>query len=144
VRQLAIAMALLCVGPSCADDEAHDNFVANDETRGSAGARSMVQNPIPATGDTWESFAEGFFVRYFRLLPQRDNAGVAARDFHVRPCVEAESAEIACGVSKSTQDWRALGCSGLPPARQFPVGNGPEPSDAERDRLVAWINVGRP
>jgi len=73
-----------------------------------------------------------------------DNAGDAARDLHERSVVDAESAEIACGLSKSSADWSARGCSGFPPARQFPAGNAAKPSDAERDRLIAWIDAGRP
>lgn len=97
-----------------------------------------------ASGDTWDSYAQGFFAEYCVSCHNDDQMGDAARDFHLRAAVDAESSEIACGLSKSTQDWSARGCTGFPPARQFPIGNGAKPSDADRDRLIAWIDAGRP
>jgi len=41
---------------------------------------------------------------------------------------------------------RAWGCPASPPAKQFPIsdsaGTNPKPSDADRDRVVDWINAG--
>jgi hypothetical protein len=49
---------------------------------------------------------------------------------------------MRCGVAV-TQDpsWN---CSPSIAAKQFPIGNGAKPSDAERDRIVAWITAGEP
>ena len=51
-------------------------------------------------------------------------------------------AAMRCGVA-AVQDpsWN---CGTSPSPRQFPIGNGPKPTDAERARLVAWITAGEP
>jgi hypothetical protein len=95
-------------------------------------------------GDTWETFAAAFFEDYCVSCHNQDNTGTASRDYLIADNVEAEAETIACGVAKSTEVWGARGCSGTPVARQFPAGSGPEPSDDERDRLLAWIDAGMP
>jgi hypothetical protein len=96
-------------------------------------------------GDTWESFAKGFFEAYCVSCHNDDNRGDATRDQHKLEVVIAEKDAIACGVSKSQADWTARGCtSDMPSSRQFPAGSGPAPSDEERDRLLAWIDAGTP
>ena len=85
--------------------------------------------------DTWASFAESFFADYCVAC----HAG-GTRDYRTITEVMRDSNTIACGVSP---DARA-GCTGFPPPGQFPVGTGPKPSDAERRRLVAWIDAGLP
>ncbi len=56
--------------------------------------------------------------------------------------VQLNSNDIRCGVAV-TQDpsWQ---CPSSIVAEQFPIGNGPHPSDLDRIRLVAWINAGAP
>jgi hypothetical protein len=99
----------------------------------------------PTAGtDTWDNFAKGFFTTYCGACHNDDRQGVAARDYHMLAVVIREKAEIACGLSKSQADWSQRGCSGFPPARQFPVGTGAKPTDPERDRLVRWIDAGTP
>ncbi len=73
-----------------------------------------------------------------------DNQGSATRDYHMLAVVKTDSSEIACGVSKSQADWSARGCKNFPPASQFPVGNGPKPVGADRDRFIQWIDAGMP
>ncbi|HEX5101170.1 MAG TPA: hypothetical protein VFV94_16780, partial [Polyangiaceae bacterium] len=98
-----------------------------------------------AQGDTWETFAQGFFESYCVSCHNDDNSGVAARNFHDVARVSSEQEAIACGVSKSQADWTERGCtSDLPSPKQFPAGNGAKPTDAERDRLLAWIDAGAP
>lgn len=106
----------------------------------SGGTGGMEQ---PA-GDTWENYASGFMSQFCVSCHNDDNAGEASRDYHQLSNVMGESAEIACGLSKSEEDWSARGCTGFPPARQFPVGDGDKPSDEDRDRLIAWIDAGLP
>jgi hypothetical protein len=99
----------------------------------------------PAVGDTWESYAKGFFESYCVSCHNDDNKGVATRDQHNLDAVIAEKDAIACGVAKSQADWMARGCtSGMPASKQFPAGSGPKPTDEERDRLLAWIDAGTP
>jgi hypothetical protein len=42
----------------------------------------------------------------------------------------------------------AWSCPASPQAKQFPIsdssGTNPKPSDADRDRVVAWIGLGCP
>ena len=92
-------------------------------------------------GDTWTSYAMGFFATY---CVECHGAGDALRDYTTYEDVSAESAEIRCGVTAVDLS----DCSGFPPPSQFPVDNAtasnPKPSDAERARLVAWIEAGLP
>jgi hypothetical protein len=97
-----------------------------------------------AGGDTWANYAMGFFDTYCVSCHNADNAGDAERDYTMLAAVQGEIEAIGCGVTKSQDDWEARGCSGFPPATQFPVGNGAMPEDAERDRLLAWIDAGMP
>jgi hypothetical protein len=94
--------------------------------------------------DTWETYAKGFMQTYCVSCHNDDNEGDSARDYHSLDVVKMEGDEIACGLAKSQEVWTARGCSGFPPARQFPVGDGPKPEDADRDRLIAWIDAGAP
>jgi hypothetical protein len=53
---------------------------------------------------------------------------------------------IRCGVC--VQQDPAWNCPASPPAEQFPIsdqaGTNPKPSNADRDRVVAWIDAGCP
>ncbi|HKQ68994.1 MAG TPA: hypothetical protein VJT73_06635 [Polyangiaceae bacterium] len=95
-------------------------------------------------GDTWENYGKTFAMTYCVSCHNDDMTGTATRDFHMLSAVIKEKSKIACGLSKSQTDWTMRGCSGFPPARQFPVGNGAKPSDAERDRFIKWIDTGTP
>lgn len=87
------------------------------------------------TADTWSSFAEGFFATYCTEC----HAG-GTRDYRTIDEVRRDADSIACGVSPTMLD----GCGSFPAPRQFPVGSGPFPSDAERERLIAWIAADLP
>jgi hypothetical protein len=90
--------------------------------------------------DTWTSYAAGFTKAY--CTECHDPQDSTGRDYNLQAKVEAEKLVIRCGVAV-TQDptWN---CAAWPPAKQFPVGSGPKPSDAERARIVAWISAGAP
>jgi hypothetical protein len=127
------------------ESDAADGPPQNSGGAASAAPAALTPgSPATAGSDSWGSYAQGFFSSYCVSCHNDDNAGVAARDLHQRAVVDAEADEIACGLSKSSSDWNARGCMGFPLARQFPAGNGAKPSDAERDRLIAWIDAGRP
>jgi len=144
--QLSIGSLLALLSLQCGSE----SDVADSRPQNSAGAASAAPaaltpgSPASDGSDTWSSYAQGFFSSYCVSCHNDDNAGVAARDLHQRAVVDAEADEIACGLSKSSSDWNTRGCMGFPPARQFPAGNGAKPSDSERDRLIAWIDAGRP
>ncbi len=95
-------------------------------------------------GDSWVSWASPDFFQTYCVSchapgGQGDPAG-SGLDFTQYANVVANAATIRCGVA-ATQDpsW-----SCAVPAEQFPIGNGPHPSAAERDRLVGWIDAGLP
>lgn len=96
--------------------------------------------------DTWTGWANAdFFQRYCTSCHtpggQGDPSG-SGLDFTLYADVAAKSALIRCGTAVAQDpSW---GCGSFPPAKQFPVGSGPKPTDAERNRLVAWIDAGFP
>jgi hypothetical protein len=104
----------------------------------------METAPPAAPADTWDSFARGFFGTYCGACHNDDNQGDASRNYRVLMNVMREKNAIACGIAKSQADWMQRGCSGSPRARQFPVGSGPRPSDADRDRLLRWMDANTP
>jgi hypothetical protein len=111
---------------------------------GQSGGGGTAGSGGSAAGDTWTSYAMAFFGTYCVSCHNDDNSGDASRDYTMMTVVENEADEIACGLTKSQDDWAARGCSGAPAARQFPAGSGAMPDDAERDRLIAWIDAGMP
>lgn len=105
------------------------------------------RSPAPerAVPGAWALFLYGGTQR-MRFLTVRvwEDKGSATRDYHMKAVVVAEKSKVACGTVKSMSDWAKRGCSGFPPARQFPVGTGPKPTDADRDRIIKWIDSGTP
>ena len=84
-------------------------------------------------------------VKYCASCHNDDNAGDAARNYRMLAAVMREKVDIACGVAKSNVDRTARNCpAGAPRANQFPVGNGPKPTNDERDRLLRWIDANTP
>jgi cytochrome c551/c552 len=115
-------------GPSATGSGIHD-------------AGSSADGPnVVATADTWTSYVSGFFTKYCTSCHNaQDTTG---RDYTVLANVMKDKASMRCGVAV-TQDpsWN---CAASPAAKQFPIGSGPKPSDAERNRIVAWITAGEP
>jgi hypothetical protein len=95
-----------------------------------------------AGGDTWASFAQGFFSTY--CVECHDAAKDPSRDYTKLTDVMADAALIRCGVAATQQS----GCGATPAPKQFPIsdatGTNPKPTDAERARIVAWIEAGLP
>jgi hypothetical protein len=114
---------------------------AGGQVDGSGGGNDAGTGP---SAPTWDGFAKGFFASYCVSCHNDDNKGTATRDYHMLPAVMTEKTKIACGVSKSQADWTKRGCTGAPGVKQFPIGGGPKPTDAERDRLLEWIDAGTP
>lgn len=96
------------------------------------------------SGDTWASWAQGFFTTYcIECHSASDPKGL---NFTMQSIVVANKDTIRCGVSvMQDPSWN---CAAFPPAKQFPIsdmaGTNPKPSDAERNRAVAWIDAGCP
>jgi predicted CXXCH cytochrome family protein len=91
-------------------------------------------------GDTWTTYAAAFFQTYCTACHNaHDSTG---RDYTVQANVAKDKEPMRCGVA-AMQDptWS---CTASPAPRQFPIGSGPKPTDAERARIVAWIDAGEP
>ena len=93
-----------------------------------------------AAGDTWANYAAGFFTAYCTSCHNAQDP--TGRDYTAQADVAKDKAAMRCGVA-ATQD-PSWSCAASPTARQFPIGTGPKPTDAERDRIVAWITAGEP
>ena len=106
-----------------------------------AGCSSHAATTADApASDTWTSYAAGFFTTYCTSCHNaQDSTG---RDFRVQATVAMDSMVMRCGVA-AVQD-PSWGCAASPVAKQFPIGTGPKPTDAERARIVAWITAGEP
>jgi hypothetical protein len=94
-----------------------------------------------ASGDTWQSWAQGFFTTY--CVPCHNASDTTGRNYSVQANVARDRLEIRCGVAV-TQDPSWNCDPQFPPPKQFPIGNGPKPTDAERNRAVAWLSAGAP
>jgi hypothetical protein len=88
--------------------------------------------------DTWSNFAQSFFATY---CVRCHGVGNANRDYTQYSQVVRDAALIACGVNPGPAPL-ATCTSSSPTPKQFPIGTGPLPSDAERERLVLWIQAG--
>jgi hypothetical protein len=120
-----------------ADTSATDSAIADTA---SPPLDTATTEETPAA-DTWESWAKGFFAKY---CVECHGATSATRRYTVLDDVKRDSVKIKCG----TASVKLAGCGSFPPPKQFPIDNttktNPKPSDAERARLVAWIEAGTP
>jgi hypothetical protein len=93
-----------------------------------------------ALPDTWITYAQGFFGNY--CISCHNSGDATGRDYSIQANVVKDKLPMRCGVCV-TQDatWN---CAASPVAKQFPIGSGPKPTDAERTRIVAWITAGAP
>jgi hypothetical protein len=128
---LVFALALL----ACSSSSSPAPSASTD-----AGGSAPVDSGTASGGDTWASFASGFVTTY--CVSCHAASDTAGRDYTLEANVQKEKNEIRCGVA-TVQD-PSWGCASFPPAKQFPIGTGAKPSDADRTRLVAWITAGAP
>jgi hypothetical protein len=94
--------------------------------------------------DTWQDWGQGFFTKYcVECHGVNDPTGL---DFGIQATVVANMNDIRCGVG--VQQDPSWSCPANIAAKQFPIsdtaGTNPKPSDAERNRVVAWIAAGAP
>ncbi len=113
-------------------------------SRSGSGSGSGSGSDAGSGSDTWASWGQGFFTKYCtECHSPSDTKGL---DFTQHSIVTANKATIRCGVC--VQQDPSWNCVGFPPAKQFPIsdasGTNPKPTDAERDRVVAWIGAGCP
>ena len=104
---------------------------------------SSPSNPSPdlaqSSAFTWTSDAQSFFADYC-VSCHKPGGQAQQQDFSEYDQVVSNAATIRCGVASVMQS----GCGSVPAPKQFPIGNGAKPSDAERDAIVAWIDAGLP
>lgn len=131
---LLLALALGGCGTSSPSDAGADVPGTAD-----AGAADVPSVDDAAAGDTWASWGEGFFSTYCVACHAGPPSG---RDYRTLDDVRRDAMLIRCGTAPRTEPLS--GCGTRPAAGMFPVGGGPFPSDAERRRLVAWIDAGLP
>ncbi len=109
---------------------------------GAAGSGGATGAGGSAAGDTWGSYAEGFFKKY--CVECHSPTVNPMYDFTQYAIVKKNAPTIRCGVAATHQS----GCANVPAPTQFPIsdaaGTNPKPSTAERDRIVAWIEAGTP
>jgi hypothetical protein len=119
-----------------------DSAAPPEAEPGSDSAPSSDASTMDAvvTADTWANYVAGFFLTYCTSC--HGPSDPTGRDYHVAANVAKDKLVMRCGVA-AVQDpsWN---CAASPRAKQFPIGTGPHPSDAERDRIVAWISAGEP
>jgi len=105
-------------------------------TGGAAGAGGS------AGGDTWTNYADAFVMKY--CVECHSPTVHPTYDFTQYAIVKQNASLIRCGVAPTMLS----GCGPSPAPKQFPIsdtaGTNPKPTDAERDRFVAWIEAGLP
>ena len=105
------------------------------------GGSSGGAKPDAAAGvDIWTSWVQSFTATYCAATchaPGGSGVKGGALDFTMYDKVYANRAEIRCGVTAVALS----DCTGFPPPKQFPIA-APYPSDADRARMVAWIEAG--
>jgi hypothetical protein len=141
----ALALAACSASEVAADGGPPDSGIADagvDAGVSDAGPDAGIADGGADAGDTWGSYAMGFFQTYCVSCHSPTGGDPGDKNFTQYTSVVKYSALIRCGVCTSQQpDWN---CPSNIQAEQFPIGNGPKPQAAERDRLVAWIDAGLP
>jgi hypothetical protein len=125
------------------------NAGADSGDNGSDAASGM---DVGASHDTWNSFGKTFFATYCvechnATIP--DASADPKQNFNIYSDVTGFDKTIRCGVAPAGQLQSGCPTDGaFPPPGQFPIsdakGTNPKPSDAERLRIIAWINAGAP
>jgi hypothetical protein len=138
---LLLAATLACssasVAPGGTDAGADDVAATAPDLAIQTGDSALAE---ASATDTWQNYAATFFKTY--CVACHNAQDPTGRDFDLQSSVENSKLGIRCGVAVSQDpSWK---CSSSIAAKQFPIGTGPKPSDAERTRLVAWVTAGAP
>ena len=122
-----------------ADTSVSDTFVVEETLADTASPAEASVDTLPADG--WDTFAKGFFGKY---CVECHAATSTTRNYATIDHVKRDLLKIKCGVATT----KLTGCGTFPPPKQFPIDNAtktnPKPTDAERARLVAWLEAGTP
>jgi len=126
---LCTLLLLGCDSDPSTDDAGADAAASTSD----GGAPDAGEDAGTVAGDTWANWAQGFFETYCTEC----HAG-GRRDYTTITEARRDVDTIRCGVSPEVE----MGCGSFPRPRQFPVGDGPFPTDEERARLIDWLNAG--
>jgi hypothetical protein len=145
-RELTLLFAL--ASAACSSSPATTDSGAAPVDAGKDVAESAMQDSGTGEGqasaDTWSSYAQGFFQTY--CVECHGASDPTGRDFTQYAVVKSNASTIRCGVC--AMQVPAWACPATPVARQFPIADStnsnPKPTDAERNRIVAWISAGAP
>jgi hypothetical protein len=99
----------------------------------------------PDAGDTWDGWVQGFFEKY--CVHCHNSSDLKGIDYSYLATAKMYAPLIRCGITPTSGTWDpAWNCgTSFPPKQQFPLpGSTPQPTDAERYRVIAWINAGTP
>jgi hypothetical protein len=101
----------------------------------------------PDGGDTWDGWVQGFVEKYCVVC--HSSSDPTGRDFTMLANVQKNASIIRCGITPPSGTWDpSWMCNpSFPPKGQFPLSTSPvkpPPTDAERYRIIAWINAGTP
>jgi hypothetical protein len=139
------ATASACSSSSAPNTETDSGGKSPDAASGEDVAAGDVSSDAPAP--TWNNFAKGFFATYCVSCHNATTPDAKAdpeQNFNIYADVVAKDATIRCGVAPMNEVQSGCPTTGFPPPHQFPIGTGPHPSDAERLRIIAWINAKAP
>jgi hypothetical protein len=123
-----------------ADTATTPDVVVSEDTMSDTmlGMETATETSAP---DGWDSFAKSFMTKY---CVECHATGSTTRNYTTIDHVKRDQAKIRCGVATT----KLSGCGTWPPPKQFPIENAtktnPKPTDAERTRLVAWLDAGAP
>jgi hypothetical protein len=139
MKPLALAGLLALTGAAAACSSS-----SSPSGSSSSGSSSSGGGGDASSGDTWASWSQGFFSTY--CVECHGASDPTGRDFTQQSVVVANKDTIRCGVC--VQQDPSWSCPANLPAKQFPISDStasnPKPTDAERDRVVAWITAGCP
>ncbi len=133
LRDLGIVTTVLLLACSCGTDPSEESEPV--------AVPPDLDAPLPEGGvDTWTTYAGAFFSTYCPSC--HGGSSSASRDYRELEDVREDGAAIRCGIATE----ELPGCEGADaaPPREFPRGSGPKPTDAQRDRIVVWIESGMP
>ena len=153
LRSIALVPVLLLGCSSSAETGTSSGGLSTGTAGGTSGGSTGTSSGTTSGGgagstggDTWTNWASPtFFQAYCTSCHSAGGEGDPASsgyDWTQYADVVTDANLIRCGVAV-VQD-PAWHCPDTIVAEQFPIGNGPHPSDADRDRLVSWIDAGLP
>jgi hypothetical protein len=144
MMRYVVLFASVATAAACSSSSAPSSQTASTEDAGGSASGWDENAAVPDGGDTWVGWEQGFFAKYCVECHSANDPTM--RDYTKQADVVRDKDAIRCGIA--TEQPPAWGCGTFPPPRQFPIsddaGTNPKPTDAERSRIVDWIDAGCP